>query len=84
MPKVIEKDGCSFYINTLDHEPPHTHVTVGDGVIILFLDEEVSVRKLKGSVKAGEVRKARKVARENMEQLLQAWDQVHGKESEEK
>jgi len=76
MPKVHEEKGCKVYIYTNDHPPPHVHVQVGDGVVIIFLDEEASIRKA-SNVTDAEVRKARQVVKTNRDKLLAAWLSIH-------
>lgn len=77
MPKVHEEEGCQFFIYPNDHPPAHVHVKVGDGVVILFLDDELLVREVKGRVKESEIRKVRRVAKANLTKLREAWDTLH-------
>jgi nucleoside-diphosphate-sugar epimerase len=77
MPKVHQEDGCDVYIFLNEHPPPHVHVYVGDGMISFWL-EPVSVKEVRGKVKANERRKARRVVENNRERLLLAWAEIHG------
>lgn len=77
MPKVHEEEGCQFFVYLNEHNPPHVHIRLGDGLVVLYLDETVSVWKT-DNVKANEIRKARRVALANRAKLLQAWAKIHG------
>lgn len=78
MPRVFEEEGCKFMIYTNDHEPAHVHVLVGDGIIIIELDDNATISKTVGKLKASDIRKAQRLTLANRDRLLAAWSNIHG------
>jgi len=79
VPKVHEQEGCKFTIFVADHDPKHVHIEVGGAKLSLYLDEDANIKKTSPNLKAGDLRKAQRVTRENLSKLLSAWEQIHGR-----
>jgi len=77
MPTVLRLRGCEWRIYTDDHFPPHAHVKVGDGMVVINLDEDASIKKATG-VKASERSTVQQLTKENLTLLLDAWIEIHG------
>lgn len=77
-PTVLRLEGCEWTIYVHDHLPPHVHVKVGDGFVILNLDESASERKRVGKLKANDIRKARRLTRQYRAFLSDQWKDIHG------
>ncbi len=73
MPKVHEEAGCLFLMYFNDHEPAHVHVQVGDGDLVIQLDNQLTVSRTR-NVKASEIRKAQRIVRANRAKFEKAWD----------
>ena len=68
-------------IYTEDHEPAHVHVSGKGGLVIFYLDAQsrsVSVRSNRDLSKR-DVRSIADFLTENLDTLLAAWEQLHGK-----
>ncbi|MDZ4767595.1 MAG: DUF4160 domain-containing protein [Chloroflexota bacterium] len=77
IPRVHEEKGYKVYIYTNEHPPPHVHVLVGDGVVVITLDETATLVRASDATQS-EIRKAREVVLANLGKLLQAWTSLHG------
>jgi hypothetical protein len=80
VPTVMQKDGFSFMIYTMDHEPRHIHVwKAGKEVIVNLGDETVApfVRENNGMDNKNK-RKALGIAGEEQEFLIAEWRRIHG------
>jgi hypothetical protein len=79
MVTVHREAGLRFIIFTDDHEPAHVHV-VGDG------NAKINLSGVKGGpelvwndgFKAGDLRKAIRIAGEQQAMMQERWDQIHG------
>jgi hypothetical protein len=77
MPTVLRLQGCIWRIYTHDHPPPHAHVKVGDGIIVINLDTEGSLRRVTGMVNAAEITKVQTLTVQNLPLLLAARTSMH-------
>ncbi|MDZ4767563.1 MAG: DUF4160 domain-containing protein [Chloroflexota bacterium] len=76
MPKVYEESGYKFIIFTNDHAPAHVHVLSPDGMVKIALDDDATVIKNTG-VKAGDLKKMRKIVRIRIARLRDGWNALH-------
>lgn len=84
MPTVLKKDG--FVIRVLgpprEHPPPHVHVQKGNDALVVLrlrmLDRPQRVWAVY-DMKNEDVIKAFRIVEENHDQLLAAWEGMHGK-----
>jgi hypothetical protein len=63
-----------------EHEPPHVHVFVPDGEVVVILDEDrmtATVRKAARTVGAADVSRILTVVTEHFETLLEVWSTYH-------
>ena len=58
-------------------EPPHTHITCGDGEAKIWLGD-LTVAWSRG-LKASELRAARRFVKENLKEIRDMWDAYFGK-----
>lgn len=72
MPVVFERDGYRFFFYSNEHEPVHVHVRHGDGEAVFEVGNDVELRESQ-NMRMGELTKARKLARENRELILERW-----------
>lgn len=82
MPTVLRLKGCEWRIYMDDHQPPHCHIKVGDGTVVVNLDATASIRKTSNKVKASNVKKAQDLTIDNLDLLLQAWSNIHETDEE--
>jgi hypothetical protein len=73
MPTVHEEGGCQFLMYFNDHEPPHVHVRIGYGRLVIDLDDVLTVSRER-NVKASEIRKAQQIVKANRAKFQKAWD----------
>lgn len=67
-------------IYLLDHLPPHVHVFVADGEVVINLNcrnEELGIREVYG-LKVREVRKALEIVKIYRDLLCKMWREIHG------
>ncbi|HEX8620344.1 MAG TPA: DUF4160 domain-containing protein [Allosphingosinicella sp.] len=79
MVTIFRESGLSFVIFLDDHPPPHVHV-FGDGMLRIELGrraDEVRVVDAEG-MKAGDVRKAKRIVMERRDELAAQWEEFHG------
>jgi hypothetical protein len=77
MPQVLSENGVIIYIYFNDHDPPHCHCRVGDGEVVINI-EDVSVREIRGNVKAKDRKKALKLVKNNQDFLMSEWTRLNG------
>ena len=78
-------DGVRFAAYTDDHLPPHVHGTISDVTLIIDLLGDGAIRQAdrKNAVQPANApkniqSKIRRVAAENVEQLVALWEKTHG------
>ncbi|MBC7872006.1 MAG: DUF4160 domain-containing protein [Chitinophagaceae bacterium] len=69
--------GYEWRIFTHDHAPAHCHVKVGNGTIVLNLNDDASIRKIINKVKISYMKKVQDLIVEHLEFLLQEWAKIH-------
>ena len=79
MVTIFRKSGLRFVIFVDDHAPPHVHV-FGDGIAKIELGtNKDEVRVLDAErMKAGDVRKAKRIVAERRDELMMKWEELHG------
>ncbi|MBV8644887.1 MAG: DUF4160 domain-containing protein [Candidatus Eremiobacteraeota bacterium] len=80
MPTILRYGAMRFQIYVDDHEPPHVHVVVPGGVVVVLLNERdrnAVARDEWGAISSHDVRRATVVAAEHFETLLEAWIRLH-------
>ena len=78
MPKPLLKEGFSFYFwSDEGSEPPHVHVSKGDGLAKWWLTPTIHVEYSNG-FKKQEQRRIRELIEENHEALIKAWKKHFG------
>ena len=80
MPTVLRFRAMRFVIYVGDHEPPHVHVKLPGGEVVVTLDPAVnaaSVRKVRGDVGDHELRRIDAIVMEHFETLLAEWRRYH-------
>ena len=78
VPTVLSVAGIRVTINLNDHQPPHVHCYVGDGVVLVLLEPSVRERARRGRVTARDVRRVLSLVGDNRAELLEAWSAIHG------
>jgi Domain of unknown function (DUF4160) len=79
MVTIFRESGLSFVIFRDDHPPAHVHV-FGDGMLKIELgttQDEVRVVDAE-RMKAGDVRKAKRIVMERRDELAAKWEEFHG------
>jgi hypothetical protein len=71
-PKIYEEKGIEFYINLNDHGPAHVHAVAGRRSCKIQISPVQLIRNM--GMKAGDVRKALKLASEMQELFLTEWN----------
>jgi hypothetical protein len=69
-----------FMVYVDDHEPPHVHVKLPGGEVIVTLDPVVnaaSVRKHRGDVGGHDLRRIGAIVTEHFETLVAEWRRYH-------
>ena len=81
MPTVLYLKGWRFFFYSNEsHEPPHIHVAKGDAEGKFWLDvEQYDVPSaFTYNVTAADLRFIRRTLLDHFDELLDAWDEVHG------
>ena len=76
MGEIFRKNGYSFMIYSLDHDPAHIHVRKAEHVVKIEL-ETWNVTQNSG-FKSRDVKKIIKIAKENEDILWEKWNEIHG------
>ena len=76
MPTVLRKNGFRFFIPTLDHPPPHVHVSKAGAEAKFVLIPTVELVLVQG-MKMKELNEAFEIAVHNQELFLEAWRKIH-------
>jgi hypothetical protein len=80
MPTILFINGFQFIIWPADHEPPHVHVLKGGGEAKVRIGSNENAPEL--VTVCGLTRREAKfiwrVAAEHQEELLDAWEKIHG------
>jgi hypothetical protein len=79
MVTIFRESGLRFVIFLDDHTPPRVHV-FGDGIAKIELgtnEDEVRVVDAE-RMKAGDVRKAKRIVTERRHELMTKWEEFHG------
>ena len=79
MPTILDLFGLKFIIFTNDHQPPHCHVKSANGAAKFEIEDEV--RLIESTLKPRELKLAEYVLEENLENIQQAWKNIHGEYS---
>lgn len=77
MPTIFREDGFDVTVFTNDHEPPHVHVFKADSELIVNLSP-IQIRDNYRMSKR-DARKALRIVTSRRDELLDAWDQIHGR-----
>ena len=77
MPTIFSIDGFSFYFFSNEHEPVHVHVRSGTGKAKFDVSGEVTLLESRG-MKIQELRKAQRLAEENVETIRSKWNEYFG------
>ena len=73
MPIIFEKDGYKFFFYSNEHEPIHVHVRRGGGEAVFeIIGNNVELRESQ-RMKINELSKALKLAKGNIEIILEKW-----------
>jgi hypothetical protein len=80
---VLTESSFRFMIFVDDHEPAHVHVYVGKTLqVALFLDDALT-QKGTQYAKKGDLKKIRRIARDNLAFLRSEWTRIHQPPDEE-
>ncbi|MBF0236136.1 MAG: DUF4160 domain-containing protein [SAR324 cluster bacterium] len=72
MGTLLTKFGFKFFVYKNDHEPKHVHVMIGDDE---FAKIEIrSIKVIYSYLKANDLKRAKKIIKENQNLLERAWD----------
>jgi hypothetical protein len=77
VPTLIREDGFEVRIYTLDHPPPHVHVTKSGAVLKIGL-EKCQVISIVGRISDRDVRRAETLVQRHAIFLSEAWTKIHG------
>lgn len=77
MAMALRRDGFTYRVYSLDHEPPHVHVEKGGATLVLEIAPRIAIRDVRG-MKANDVRRAVTIAQLERAVLLAKWMEVHG------
>lgn len=77
MATVHRESGFEFRIWPNDHTPPHVHAWKAGGTAKIELVDGFDVVKVR-DMTPGDVVRAVRIAMENEEKLMQAWEEIHG------
>ena len=79
MVTIFRESGLRFVIFIDDHTPPHVHV-FGDGIAKIELGtNQDGVRVVDAErMKAGDVRKAKRIVAKRRDELMMKWEEFHG------
>jgi hypothetical protein len=79
MVTIFRELGLRFVIFMDDHPPPHVDV-FGDGMLKIELGTKQDEVRVVDSerMKAGDVRKAKRIVMERREELAAKWEELHG------
>lgn len=78
MPTLVREAGFEVRIYTLDHPPPHAHVTKAGAVVKIALDTCEAV-EIVGRISDRDVKRAEALVRRNADFLASQWKRIHGK-----
>ena len=82
MPEAFRDDGFKFLIllPPKEHKPAHVHVEKAGEVVVLLLTVRDELPELREAtnMKPADVRRARRIARENRHHLMKEWRKHHG------
>jgi hypothetical protein len=74
MPRIFEKEGFRFFIYSNEHAPIHVHVRYGGGEAVFKIGSTIELRESQG-LKVRELARAEKLAEENRELIVRAWNE---------
>jgi hypothetical protein len=80
MPTVLRFGSMRFQIYVDDHEPPHIHVKLPNGEVVVVLVEStltVEVRSIGRKIREADVTSIIAVVSEHFETFLQIWSLYH-------
>ena len=77
MPTLIREDGFEIRIYTLDHPPPHVHVSKAGAVVKIDLSTQHAV-EIVGSISDRDVKRAEQLVARHRQLLKQEWEKLHG------
>lgn len=80
MPTVLRFRAMRFIIYLNDHEPPHVHVELPDGEVVVILDETtraVQIRDVFGVVRPQDVVRIDALVGEYFETFIATWERYH-------
>lgn len=83
MPEVYRNFGFLFFFYSREHEPIHIHVEGEEGLLIYdLIDGKFVLREKRGKVKANSKRKIEKSLEENMQLIIDKWNEYFGEKIE--
>lgn len=62
-----------------DHWVWHVHVKISGKEVVVSLEDDVNVRDLKGRPSQSDIKKARRITKQNLGKLREAWEKIHGR-----
>ncbi len=74
MPTVFEKEDYRFFFYSNEHLPIHIHVSHGGGEAIFNIENKIVLRD-SHNLKINELSKAKKMAKENKEIIMEKWNE---------
>lgn len=83
MPEVYRNFGFLFFFYSREHEPIHIHVEGEEGLLIYdLIDGKFVLREKRGKVKANSKRKIEKSLEENVQLIIDKWNEYFGEKIE--
>jgi Domain of unknown function (DUF4160) len=74
VPRIFEKDGFRFFLYSNEHPPIHVHVRYADGEAVFLIGPDIKLRESQG-LKVNELARAEKLAKENKDLIVDAWNE---------
>jgi hypothetical protein len=78
MPTVLREAGFEFVVYPNDHLPAHVHVFHGDDAAVIDVSGLGPELRAVFGMKKQEVRRALRIATDNLSALQNGWTQIHG------
>jgi hypothetical protein len=77
VPTLIREDGFEVRIYTLDHPPPHVHVSKAGAVVKIDLATR-EVTEIVGVISDRDVKRAERLVAKHARLLRKGWTKLHG------
>ncbi len=82
MPTIINIFGLRFFFYSEEHLPIHVHVVDGDGRVKIQIYPEIKLVSNEG-MKPRNVKRALQLAEMYQEEIINKWEEYHGKKNTE-